>query len=177
MAGSIFVIIVAIVSLIATLNKQKQEKAKRKAPNTTYTEGRHSNSTYTEGRSSYYKESKSQNSMKNRANAASKSTSAGAYATRKAAERAKDNMTEQELRTRPSAQAFKQMAGVEAGDGAILSAAKMHSLATELGNEYDSKEDLMEPVFNLMVTGPDTSIPNERDFVSEGMDLINSYNC
>lgn len=177
MAGSIFVIIVVIVSLVATLNKQKQEQAKKKASNTTHTESNYSKNTYTEGRSSYYKDSKSSNSMKSRANAASSSTPVSTYATRKAAERAKDNMTEQELKSRPSAQEFKQMAGVEAGDGAILSAAKMHSLAAELGNEFDSKEDLMKPVFDLMVTGPDTSLPNERDFVSEGMDMINAYNC
>lgn len=111
--------------------------------------------------------------IKSRANSAN--SSAGTYATRKAAERAKENMTEKELKSRPSAQEFKNMAGVEAGDGAILSAAKMHSLAAELGNEFDSQADLMEPVFNLMVTGPDTSIPNERNFVSEGMDMLNSY--
>lgn len=105
----------------------------------------------------------------------SKASAGTSSATRKAAEHAKDNMKASELKGRPTAQEFREMAGVDASDGAILSAAKMHSFATELSNEYDSKEDLMQPVYDLMVKGPDTSIPNERDFVSEATDMLNSY--
>lgn len=186
--GSIIVIIIAVLSLIVSVKKQQeQKKAKKPVQDTQYAEDRssykqsaanRSNSSSSNGSYSSYKRSgSSESSMKNRANSASASTAASSFATQKAAERAKDNMTEQELKTRPTAQEFKEMAGVEVGDGAILSAAKMHSFATELGNEFDSKEDLIGPVFDLMVVGPDTSIPNERDFISEGMDMINSYNC
>ena len=144
--GSVIFVIVIIAAVLSVLNKQKKQSAKKKD------EG--SNAIYT----SY-----------------SSGSSTSSYAARKAAEHARDNMSAEELKYRPNAQEFRERAGVEASDGAILTAAKMHSFATELSNEYDSKEDIMEPVWDLMVKGPDTSIPNERDFVSEGMDMINSY--
>lgn len=127
---------------------------------------------YGYGRSSGYKDV---SSMKKKAGSVTTATSRESAATRKAAERARENMSEQELKSRPSAQEFRQLAGVDEEDGAILSAAKMHSLATELGNEFDSKEDLMKPVYDLMITGPDTSLPNERDFLSEATDMLNAY--
>lgn len=127
---------------------------------------------YDYGRSSGYQDV---SSMKKKAGSVTAATSRESAATRKAAERARENMTEQELKSRPSAQEFRKLAGVDAEDGAILSAAKMHSFATELGNEFDSKEDLMKPVYDLMITGPDTSLPNERDFLSEATDMLNAY--
>ncbi len=159
MAGTIFALIVAIISIVAAVSKQKQEKnTKKQAPNTAYPKGGYSKNPYTERNTSYQRSATEKNTMN-----------------QKATVRAKESKTEQTSNRKMSAAEFKKMAGVDIDDGAILSAAKMHSLATELGNEFDSREDLMEPVFNLMVTGPNTSIPNERDFVSEGMDLINAY--
>lgn len=162
--GSIVFIIVIIAVVLSALNKQKQQSSQQKKTSdnghyTSYNSGSGSSGQSYKGGTSYNQ----------------KNTASGAYAANRAVEHAKDNMSEQELKSRLDAKEFREMAGVEASDGAILSAAKMHSFATELSNEYDSKEDLMEPVWDFMVKGPDTSIPNERDFVSEGMDLINSY--
>lgn len=67
-----------------------------------------------------------------------------------------------------------EAAGVDADDGAILAAAKVHSFMTELDNDSDSQEDLMLPVYDLMIKGPDTSITFERDFVGEATDMLNS---
>lgn len=163
--GSIVFIIIIIAVVLSVLNKQKHQQSSQQKP--TSDDGRYasySSGSTTSGQS--YKGSTSY-SQKNR--------TTGSYTAKRAVEHAKDNMSEQELKFRPDAKEFREMAGVEASDGAILSAAKMHSFATELSNEFDSKEDLMEPVWDIMVKGPDTTIPNERDFVSEGMDLINSY--
>ncbi len=151
--GAIVFIIIVIAIVVSTLNKQKKEQARDQQRNQSNVDAY--------GRP--YQQKTSSAKQNNR------------YAEKKAAAHAKTNMSQEELKSRPSAAAFREMAGVDESDGAILSAAKMHSFATELSNEYDSKEDLMEPVWDLMVKGPDTSVPNERDFVSEGMDLINSY--
>lgn len=66
-------------------------------------------------------------------------------------------------------------AGIDEDDGAILSAAKINSYVTEMDNELDSKEDLMKPVYDMMITGPDTSIPSGRDFIAEATDMLNSF--
>lgn len=174
--GSVIFVIAIIAVVLSALNKQKKQAAKKKdeGSNAGYTS--YSSSDYRTSSSTTYSQSRSSSgSMKSRAKVSSGGSSTSSYAARKAAEHARDNMSAEELKYRPNAQEFRERAGVEASDGAILSAAKMHSFATELSNEYDSKEDIMEPVWDLMVKGPDTSIPNERDFVSEGMDMINSY--
>lgn len=177
MASVIFVILIVVISVVTTMTKQKQQKQKKQEGQEYVSSGSYSEpDAHRRPVSSYRYYQKKENSMKRRANSVENSAyGTDSCATKKAAARAVEHMKEQEYKTRPSAQEFRQMAGVEIDDGAILSAAKMHSLAAELSNEYDSKEDLMAPVFDLMVKGPDTSIPNERDFVSEGMDMINSY--
>lgn len=65
-------------------------------------------------------------------------------------------------------------AGVDADDGAILAAAKVHSYMAEKDNESDSQEDLMQPVYDLMIKGPDTTLTFERDFIGEATDMLNS---
>mgnify|MGYP006939744423 CR=1 FL=1 len=84
---------------------------------------------------------------------------------KKAYTRDESNMSEREI---------LKAAGVDADDGAILAAAKVHSFMTELDNDSDSQEDLMQAVYDLMVKGPDTSITFERDFVGEATDMLNS---
>lgn len=37
----------------------------------------------------------------------------------------------------------------------------------------DGTSDTMKEIENLMITGPDTSIAFERDFISEGLDMLN----
>ena len=77
-------------------------------------------------------------------------------------------------RSKMSKREILEAAGVDADDGAILAAAKVHSFMTELDNDSDSQEDLMQPVYDLMIKGPDTSITFERDFVGEATDMLNS---
>ena len=189
--GSVIFIIIVIVAVVSALNKTKTQQKKSQddgsyADRPAYSGKKTSGGTSyqsSSGNTAYQKSTSSSarngssggSSMKSRANTSAASASTGSYATKKAAERARDNMSDKELKSRPSAQEFRDMAGVEASDGAILSAAKMHSFATELGNEFDSQEDLMKPVYDLMITGPDTSLPNGRDFLSEATDMLNSY--
>lgn len=182
--GSIAIIIIFVLfGVLTSLAKQKQQQARNQKREDQIDTNEY-RGTYKEP-STYTPRSTAQTqSMKSRATVSANTSkysstsaysNASSYATNKAAERAKDNMQEGELKTRPTAQEFRKMAGVEASDGDILSAAKMHSLATELSNEFDSHEDLMKPVYDLMVTGPNTSLPNTRDFLAEGMDMINAY--
>lgn len=77
-------------------------------------------------------------------------------------------------RSKMSKHEILEAAGVDADDGAILAAAKVHSFMTELDNDSDSQEDLMQPVYDLMIKGPDTSITFERDFVGEATDMLNN---
>lgn len=161
--GSVIFIIIIVIAVVVSLNKTKTEQS-QKQDRKPASQSASGNYTY-RSNDSYGQKS----SMQTRAGAAS------AAAAKRAAEHAKDNMSAEEWKHRPSAEKLREMADIDATDGAILSAAKMHNVATELSNEFDSKEDLMEPVWDLMVKGPDTSVPNERDFVSEGMDMINTY--
>lgn len=70
---------------------------------------------------------------------------------------------------------IRMAAGIDEDDGAILSAAKMNSYVTEMDNKMDSQEDLMKPVYDMMIIGPDTSLPSGRDFVAEATDMLNSF--
>ena len=46
-------------------------------------------------------------------------------------------------------------------------------IAEKLASAEAEQSDIMKTVEDLMVKGPDTSIAFERDFVSEGLDLLN----
>lgn len=83
---------------------------------------------------------------------------------------------EESLRKEGRPEHVWKAAGVEEGDGMILASAKLTSYAAEKDNEENSQEDLLGPVYDLMVQGPDTSIAFERDFLAEGMDMLNKYN-
>ena len=102
-------------------------------------------------------------------------------ARRQKAETARKHMTEkwleeESLRKEGRPEHVWKAAGVEEGDGMILASAKLTSYAAEKDNEENSQEDLLGPVYDLMVKGPDTSIAFERDFLAEGMDMLNKYN-
>ncbi len=66
-----------------------------------------------------------------------------------------------------------EAAGVEADDGAILASAKLNSYEVGKSNEADSRKNLLDPVYDLMAMGPDTSIPGRRDFEAEAEKLLN----
>lgn len=46
-------------------------------------------------------------------------------------------------------------------------------IAEKLATAEAEQSDIMRAVEDLMVKGPDTSIAFERDFVSEGLELLN----
>ncbi len=62
----------------------------------------------------------------------------------------------------------------QTGRNSIMEAAKENALETRLDNLSDSSRDFMKEVQELMVKGPDDSLPNQRDFVAEGMEMINN---
>lgn len=64
-------------------------------------------------------------------------------------------------------------ANSKSGRNRIMEAAKENSLETRIGNLSDSSRDYMEEVRELMVKGPDDVLTDQRDFVAEGMAMIN----
>ncbi len=58
----------------------------------------------------------------------------------------------------------------------IVAAAKANAREVELDNDYDaSNEKLLESVYDIMVKGPNDTIAFQRDFLAEGMDMLNSF--
>lgn len=84
-------------------------------------------------------------------------------------------LNEDSLRNEGKPEDVFRAAGIEADDGMILASAKLTSYAAEKDNEKIEDLDLLGPVYDLMVMGPDTSISFERDFVAEGLELMNRY--
>lgn len=63
----------------------------------------------------------------------------------------------------------------QSGRNRIMESAKENALQTQLDNLTDGERDLMKELRDLMVTGPQYELPYTRDFVAEGMELLNSY--
>lgn len=58
----------------------------------------------------------------------------------------------------------------------IVAAAKANAREVELDNDFDaSQAKLMESVYDVMVKGPNDTISFQRDFLAEGLDLLNSF--
>lgn len=57
----------------------------------------------------------------------------------------------------------------------ILTAAMENACEVELENDKDAlaAENLMDEVYDLIVTGPDDTLTFQRDFVSEGIEMLN----
>ena len=59
----------------------------------------------------------------------------------------------------------------------IVAAAKANTREVELDNDRDAEnQNLMEDVYEVMVKGPKNNIEFQRDFIAEGMDMLNSFN-
>ncbi len=63
----------------------------------------------------------------------------------------------------------------QSGRNRIMESAKENAIQTQLDNITDGERNLMKEVRDLMVTGPHYELPFSRDFVAEGMELLNSY--
>lgn len=58
----------------------------------------------------------------------------------------------------------------------IVAAAKANAREVELDNDLDaSQAKLMENVYDVMVKGPRDTISFQRDFLAEGLDMLNSF--
>lgn len=57
----------------------------------------------------------------------------------------------------------------------ILTAAKENTREVEIENDKDAvaAESLMESVYDLMAKGPEDTLEFQRDFVAEGMEMLN----
>lgn len=64
-------------------------------------------------------------------------------------------------------------ANSQRGNNRIMEAAKENALETRIENLTDSSRDFMKEVQELMVKGPNDTLPNQRDFVAEGMEMVN----
>ncbi len=59
----------------------------------------------------------------------------------------------------------------------IVAAAKANTREVELDNDRDAEnQNLMEDVYEVMVKGTKNNIEFQRDFIAEGMDMLNSFN-
>ena len=55
-------------------------------------------------------------------------------------------------------------------------AAKVNTREVELDNDRDAEEEhLMDAVYDAMIKGPHNSMDFQRDFIAEGMDMLNSF--
>lgn len=58
----------------------------------------------------------------------------------------------------------------------IVAAAKANAREVERDNDLDASQDnLMEDVYDVMVKGPNDTISFQRDFLAEGLDMLNSF--
>lgn len=57
----------------------------------------------------------------------------------------------------------------------IVAAAKANNLEVAFDNDEDARENLMEGVYEAMVKGPKDTISFQRDFLAEGIDMLNSF--
>lgn len=58
----------------------------------------------------------------------------------------------------------------------IVAAAKANAREVELDNDFDaSQARLLESVYDVMVKGPNDTISFQRDFLAEGLDMLNSF--
>ena len=58
----------------------------------------------------------------------------------------------------------------------IVAAAKVNTREVELDNDRDAEEEhLMDAVYDAMIKGPHNSMDFQRDFIAEGMDMLNSF--
>ena len=76
----------------------------------------------------------------------------------------------------PVRQNTEQMSSFEQNE--IVAAAKAYTREVELDNDKDAEnQNLIEDVYEVMVKGPKNNIEFQRDFIAEGMDMLNSCYC
>ena len=60
----------------------------------------------------------------------------------------------------------------------IVAAAKANTREVERDNDRDAEaEHLMDAVYDAMIKGPQNTMEFQRDFIAEGMDMLNSLIC
>ena len=176
--GIIVFIVVIILIIVSTARKNGTGTNRSKGQNPPERKQAAASNGSAHGQSGYKRPGHPSGASRHDSSAYQKSAE---EARKKKAEAARKHMTEkwyeeESLRKEGRPEHVWEAAGVEEGDGVILASAKLTSYAAEKDNEENSQEDLLGPVYDLMVKGPDTSIAFERDFLAEGMDMLNKHN-
>ena len=84
-----------------------------------------------------------------------------------------DNPDEREAYLRKELEMERTDVESKSGANAIMEAAKERALEAQLDNAADSRYDLMQQVSDLMIMGPQYEMEFQRDFLAEGMDMLN----
>lgn len=69
---------------------------------------------------------------------------------------------------------YQKKAEVPCDADRIIEAALENARQVELDNDQDAAEDLMAGVYDAMVKGPKDMMSFHRDFIAEGMDMLNN---
>lgn len=69
---------------------------------------------------------------------------------------------------------YQKKAEVPCDADRIIEAALENARQVELDNDQDAAEDLMAGVYDAMVKGPKDTMSFHRDFIAEGMDMLNN---
>lgn len=158
---AIFWTIVVIIIVTAVMNGRKNAKGKRS------------------GQSAYRNTAQHQNAQPVRAekrepNRTSYTQTASG---RKSSESRKNVRTEQKRSTGVNVMKQRQMTMDEIYDkNRIVAAAKANAREVEMDNDYDAgQEKLLDSVYEVMLKGPNDTLSFQRDFLAEGMDMLNSF--
>ena len=76
--------------------------------------------------------------------------------------------------TNPPAQQPVNVHPAHPDEGEIMEAAKENVTEYASDKMLNEQNNLAQEISDLMIKGPNTEIPNERDFLAEAMDMLNS---
>ena len=193
----IWVIVIIVFAIASGMRKQKQQDAQRKkaqqttaarpvrkagqtnpAPNTILERAKQNTKDVHSSHVQHEKESQKREYGGGQATPVAGQTAFGSAQLGTAASgipvSEQERIQKKKARLQKELQSERTDANSKSGKNSIMEAAKENALETRLDNLSDSSRDFMKKVQELMVKGPDDSLPNQRDFVAEGMEMINN---
>ena len=160
---AIFWIIIVIFIVTAVMNSRKTAKGKRSGQSTYRNTAQHQNA-------------RPVRTEKREANRTSYTQTASG---RKTSESKKNRSVRTESKRSDGAGVTKQrqMTIDDIYDkNKIVAAAKANAREVEMDNDYDAgQEKLLDSVYEVMLKGPNDTLSFQRDFLAEGMDMLNSF--
>ncbi len=93
-------------------------------------------------------------------------------------EKPKTNIQTTRYQNKTNAQKTSQQEELESvfDKNKIVAAAKANTQEVERDNNFDAEnEHLMDAVYDAIVKGPKNTMEFQRDFIAEGMDMLNSF--